>query len=55
LTNLGLDHTKVTDAGLPELAGLKRLTTLHLANTRVTERGVQSLQKALPACQIIVR
>ena len=47
-----LSGTKVTDAGLKELAPLKNLTTLDLGATRVTDTGLKELQKALPNCKI---
>ena len=47
-----LSNTKVTDAGLKELAALKSLTDLNLSNTKVTDAGLKELQKALPQCEI---
>ena len=49
---VNLGHTKVTDAGLKELKDLKQLTSLNLAETKVTADGVADLQKALPGCKI---
>jgi hypothetical protein len=49
---VNLGGTKVTDAGLKELAPLKNLTELYLTGTKVTDAGVKELQKALPKCQI---
>jgi hypothetical protein len=49
---LDLSGTRVTDAGLKELAGLKGLQTLHLGGTRVTDAGLRELQEALPGCSI---
>ena len=40
---LGLDETKMTDAGLKELAGLKSLQALYLAGTRVTDAGLKEV------------
>jgi hypothetical protein len=42
----------VTDAGLKELAGLKKLTYLDLFGAKATKEGVAELQKALPRCQV---
>ena len=46
-------HTRVTDAGLEELKSFKKLTSLGLSGTKVTDAGVKNLQKALPKCDII--
>ena len=40
---LSLGHTKVTDAGLKELAGLKSLQSLYLYSTDVTDAGLKEL------------
>ena len=48
----GLGYTKVTDAGLKELASLKSLETLSLRGTKVTDAAVKELQEALPDCRI---
>lgn len=40
---LGLNLTKMTDAGLKELASLKSLQELHLAGTQVTDVGLKEL------------
>ncbi|GAG37153.1 unnamed protein product, partial [marine sediment metagenome] len=37
---LTLSNTKVTDAGLKELAGLKQLQSLNLFRTKVTDAGL---------------
>jgi hypothetical protein len=52
LQSLRLNNTRITDAGLKELAGLKQLQELDLDNTRVTDKGRKELQKALPGCHI---
>ena len=49
LFGLNLLGTRVTDAGLKELAGLKSLHTLNLSETQVTDAGMAELEKALPA------
>jgi hypothetical protein len=41
---LCLNLTKVTDAGLKELAGLKSLEVLHLGRTKVTGAGLAGLK-----------
>jgi hypothetical protein len=38
--------------GLNEVAKLKKLKKLILANTQVTKAGVAELKKALPNCEI---
>jgi hypothetical protein len=43
LRTLLLGHTKVTDAGLKELAGLKGLKELDLDDTQVTDAGLKEL------------
>jgi internalin A len=45
-----LDGTNVTDTGLKELAAIKQLRFLHLNETKVTDKGVEELKKALPEC-----
>ena len=45
-------ETKITDAGLRELAKIKQLKTLRLNNTKVTKTGVAQLKKALPKCSV---
>jgi hypothetical protein len=42
----------VTDSTLKELVALKQLKTVNLNKTRVTDGGLQQLQKALPDCHI---
>jgi hypothetical protein len=42
---LNLAGTKVTDAGLKQVAGMKNLTQLHLERTAVTDAGLRSLSK----------
>jgi internalin A len=44
--------TKITDAGLKELAALRNLQRLKLASRDVTDAGVEELRKALPNCDI---
>ena len=52
VTELNLFDTKITDAGLKEVAKLQRLTKLGLSFTKITDAGVAELQKALPKCKI---
>ena len=47
-----LAGTDVMDAGLKELANLKSLSRLTLCETKVTDAGVEELQKALKKCLI---
>lgn len=49
---LDLSETEVADAGLKQLANLKKLTSLSLCGTKVTDAAVEALQKALPKCLI---
>jgi hypothetical protein len=42
----------VTDAGLSELKDCKKLQTLYLRETKVTEAGVKELKSSLPRCVI---
>jgi len=44
LIHLNLAGTKVTDASLVYLRGLKNLTRLHLEKTRVTDAGLANLR-----------
>ena len=43
LSEMNLGRSKVTDAGLASLAGMKNLKKLHLPNTAVTDAGIDSL------------
>ena len=47
-----LSDRKITDAGLEHVGRMTRLQTLGIGGTRVTDRGVRKLQKALPNCDI---
>jgi internalin A len=40
---ISVEFTKLTDAGLKEVAGLKKLTTLNLTGTQVTDVGLKEL------------
>ncbi len=43
IVRVELSRTKVTDAGLKHLAGLKQLRTLYLDHTKVTDAGLKHL------------
>jgi hypothetical protein len=45
----------VTDAGLKELAALKKLTELTVGamNKQITDEGIKELKQALPKCRVI--
>ena len=45
VTRLGLVSTKISDAGLKELAKLKRLGLLYLSGTQITDAGLKELAK----------
>jgi hypothetical protein len=52
LKDVSLNGTKITDAGLTELARVQSLQSLSLKGTKVTKAGIAALQKALPECKI---
>ena len=52
LKMVDLVFSKVTDAGLKELARLKQLQSLWLGGTKVTDAGLKELKQALPKCHI---
>lgn len=43
MSEMNLGRSKVTDAGLSTVAGMKNLKKLHLPNTAVTDAGIESL------------
>jgi len=43
LAEINLSRSKVTDAGLASLAGMKNLKKLHLPNTAISDAGIDSL------------
>ena len=56
LTNLeylNLYGTEITDAGLSNLEGMKKLKKLYVWQTKVTDKGIAQLRKALPGVEII--
>ena len=52
LQSLNLVGAKIGDESL-QLPWPKTLRSLHLANTRVTEQGIESLKRKLPGCQVV--
>jgi len=52
LTELRLDYTMLTDAGLANLAKLPELKTLWLAGTRITAQGLNAFEQTRPGCKI---
>ena len=45
VTFLNLDNTKITNAGLKELAKLQQITRLWLFNTQITDAGLKEVAK----------
>ena len=45
VTYLGLLFTKITDAGLKDIAKLQNLITLKLGNTKITDAGLKEAAK----------
>jgi hypothetical protein len=45
VTSLDLNDTKITDAGLKEIAKLQQLTSLHLNHTQITDAGIKDIAK----------
>ena len=52
LSSLDLDGSPITDNGLKYLYPIKTLRTVSLWNTKVTQKGVDDLQRALPHVHI---
>jgi len=52
LTSLGLEDTKVDDAGLTHLYHLKKLELVTLEGTHVPQEGVHALGRQFPDCYI---
>jgi eukaryotic-like serine/threonine-protein kinase len=52
LSELILDETGVTDAGVTQLVGFKRLKFLRLLRTQVRKEAIEKLAQALPGCKI---
>ncbi len=53
LVGANLDDSKITDAGLEELAGQDKLRWIGLARTGVTAEGAAKLREALPGCYVL--
>ena len=50
---LDLGMTKVTDAGLAQLGGLKNLEMLVISSANnITDEGVAKFKEAVPGCQV---
>ena len=45
-------NSQVTDASLPVLKRLTRLSRLRLSQTGISENGLDELKRALPGCAI---
>lgn len=52
LESLDLDATDITDAGLPALKSMKKLTLVRLGGTLVTSQGLERLRGEAPGIQI---
>jgi hypothetical protein len=52
LTSLNLNTTRVSDAGLENLAKLSKLKDLSVSFTKVTADGATKLQQALPKVKV---
>ncbi len=50
IIEISLSGKGVSDANLAHFKGLTNLQSLNLANTQVSDAGIQELQKALPNC-----
>lgn len=53
LRMVGVDKTRVSDAGLRHVVGLKHLEVLYLTHTLVTEDGVEWLREQRPELEIL--
>ena len=53
IVGLNLDDTKITDAGLEKLTGLKKLRWIGLARTGISPEGAAKLRGALPDCHVL--
>ncbi len=49
---LDLDGTDISDAGLLRLKTLKGLKEVYVGGTKVTKKGAEEVQAALPGCQV---
>jgi internalin A len=55
LALIELNHCRVSDAGIDELSTLKRLRTLSIDGTDVSDAGIKSLKEAMPDLQVTMR
>lgn len=55
LVDLDLSESGVTDEGLAKLHGLKNLTTLNVANTAITEDGIDAIKEAIPGLKNVTQ
>ena len=53
LERLDLSHNHVSDEGLRQLKGLKRLEVLEISNNATTDAGVDELRESLPDLQVL--
>jgi hypothetical protein len=53
IEHLDLDGAPITDAGLKHLYSLKKLKTVMLSNTQITQRGMDDLKRALPNANLV--
>lgn len=52
LRELDLSQTSITDASLPILQKIRRLKTLKIQGTNVTEQGIAKFKTVLPDCEV---
>jgi hypothetical protein len=52
LARLGLNDTRVTDAGLSHLKALTKLKNLSIARSQVTDDGIAELSRSLPGLTV---
>jgi Leucine-rich repeat (LRR) protein len=55
ITTVVLRQSKVTDAGLKELTGLKAMVLLNVGQTQITNQAVDELKKELPKLKNVLR
>ena len=52
LNSLGMSNTRITDAGLENLKGMRDLRTLFLSGTKITDAGIEELKRANPRVNV---
>jgi len=52
LDSLAIRDTVISDRGIAAISTLKSLKRLWIERTRITEKGLQDLKKALPGCEV---